>query len=169
MLFIVVIAALIICAISEKYFDASIPYCSFVKATFKYLILSAKQGSLAVRLVFSPFSFVEGSTFELADSRSMTHVIFECTFINVSVVQPNLSLTVLEIFCKGSYVFTYWEVLDIGELFLHVLDKGCPFAFDSALECIRHLKAIHHLKLRLNIVTSLQLKRCKGDCLLRLV
>ena len=83
-------------SVDEEDLDVAVLQLPSFKATLYDFIGRAEQNSLALWVTFAPLTFVDGSVCELTQARAVSEVVLPASFVDVTVGEDHLALTVLE-------------------------------------------------------------------------
>ena len=154
---VVLVATIVIASIRQHEFDFAFQWHgSLFKSAFDDLVLPGVKDTWAVRLVVPPFTFVEGTTFELAKSCAVAQIILEASLVDVAGARVEGSLAIPHVFRQVALILVNRLLLDGLQLCETVINKINPSPIDAGPKSVRHLERIFNFKWRRNIITQLQ-------------
>ena len=154
---VVIVSTFIIAPILQHDFDlTTYRHSPLLKPALDDFVLSRVKNTWTVRLIVPPFTFIQGTTFELAEAATVAHIAFETALVDVTCACIKRSLPTPQIFGQMTLVLVYGLLFNRLKLREAVVDKINVSSVDAVLKSIRYLQRILYLKFRLNIITLLQ-------------
>ena len=110
----IAVVALIITSILEKHLDSTSRYHPLLKPALNELVATTEENAGAMRLVITPFTFVERPSAELARPGSVSLAVLEGPFVHIAVAHAHRPWPLPHILRHMTYIFVNRLLFDLS-------------------------------------------------------